>query len=251
MPTGIPMNKLTFIWNYSAQHIQTVMDLAGEEYKKGVANDFRKIGLVEKKLKRLTEELLADSSLWPGVVALGWTRMLESSDFPVLPDRVLKAGFSPLDWFLVIRKASTELSIFVAKRFFKKDELKEDKIAKILEIKIAESKEHLDEKVIVRIKDVLLWDEVLERLDEVGVKILAFLWVTDYLTSKEGVMHSEAEVEIQKIAGELLHELVGENEEEVIQRVERMVNLLREIKESIGPAIIEIAGWSEIIRFPW
>lgn len=223
---------------------------SAKNYEQAVVADIRKAERIKAKLKELSEALTSNPSLWGGVVSVGWTQMLASTDFPVPVDRVLDAGFSPPDWFLSTGKASAELGSSVAGRWWKDCNSKKEKVEQLLGIP-SEKSESLNSDMINRIEKVIRWREVLKQLDEIGVKVFAFTWVADRLMVLEDISCPEAEVEIQKEVWILLEKLLKNEKELLIGTIDKMVSKMREIKETIGRMEVEVADWAEIVRLPW
>jgi hypothetical protein len=223
------------------------MSYADAEYQRSVSIDILTMEKIEKKINLLYKKLRSDPSLWSGVISIGWTRMLDSSDFPVLPDRVLKEGFSPLDWFLVIKKTTYQLSKTLAQ--LENFKLKEKEISDILGIEF-NIKEDIDKKILDHVKNILSWNKVIENLNIIEIKSLAFIWTIDCLIASSGIILPDTEAKIQKISLEILQQLL--DEEDFIKRLDEAVDHLVTITKEITPTgSIEIADWSEIIRVPW
>jgi hypothetical protein len=176
--------------------------------------------------------------------------MLESTDFPVREDRVLDGGFSPPDWFLSVGNASAELGFSVAERFWKGCETEKEKIKQLLKIHTNRTKSPSSD-MVNQIEKVLRWREVLERLDETTVKVLAFSWIADRLMVLECISCPEAEVIIQKEVWKLLEKLVEKDKLTLIESTRMTVARVKEIKDRIGMREIDVADWAEIIQLPW
>jgi len=213
-----------------------------EEYRQAMVRDLQKAKRIVQKLERVARALISNPLLWGGVVELGWTRMLKTSDFPVIADRVLQHGFAPHEWFLKIPKASRVLAASIAERWWHNHDKSLLTVRESLGIPAGEPEELPDIGTIERIKRVVKWDDALNSVDEAEVKTLGFLWLADHLIALAKISYDEGEVPIQKRAWELLEELLGISPETIVYKME-------EITETL--ANIEVASWDEIVRLPW
>jgi len=222
-----------------------------EDYNKGLTSDMIRIVGIEKKLKILSDELIADPSLWTSVITVGLTRMFESSDFPILPDRILELGFAPHEWFILVSKASHRLGYSISKTIMNTNDLNLVKLKELLETSINQNTEHISNETFERITKVLKWNDALNQFNEKGVKALSFLWLADYLSTFEIILFPETDIVLQKKTWTLLTKLIEEDQETIVELVDSIIDSLGNIKIITGISEVEITNWSEVIRFPW
>jgi len=221
-----------------------------KNYEQAVEADIGKAERIKQKLKELADALTLTPPLWGGVVSFGWAHMLEFTDFPVREDRVLDGGFSPSDWFLSVGNASAKLGLLVAEKYWKDCETEKEKIKQLLKIPFSGEKSP-NTDLINQIEKVLRWREVLERLDENTVKVLAFSWIADKLIVLECISCPEAEMTVQKEVWKLLEKLLEKDKSTLIAMITMMVSRVKEIKDRIQWKEIDVADWAEIIQLPW
>lgn len=221
-----------------------------KNYEQAVEADLSKAERIKQKLKELTDMLTLTPSLWGGVISFGWAHMLEFTDFPVREDRVLDGGFSPSDWFLSVGNASAELGFSVAEKYWKDSKTEKEKIKQLLKIPSYRTKSPSSD-LINQIEKVLRWKDVLERLDETTVKVLAFSWIADELMVLECISCPEAEVNVQKEVWKLLEKLLEKDKLTLVEMTRNTVSRVKEIKDRIEWKEIDVADWAEIIQLPW
>jgi len=196
------------------------------EYKQELELDAAKASDVKEKLTVTMNQLGKNPNDWNEVIKKGWTRMLESSEFPIRNiERVLNSGFSVYNWFLQIPQVSEEL---VA-----------DVLNKLCLLEGEQSK--TPSELVQKAKEALEWKDAIPKLDIEGIKILAFLWFADACATN--LRYPESEATIQEKAWSLLEENLGRKKEELLKLVEDMVDRIEE--SSVGAT-----SWTEVIRFP-
>ena len=221
-----------------------------KNYEQAVEADLSKAERIKQKLLELTDMLTLTPSLWGGVISFGWAHMLEFTDFPVCEDRVLDGGFSPSDWFLSVGNASAELGFSVAQKYWKDSKTEKEKIKQLLKIPSNRTKSPSSD-LINQIEKVLRWRDVLERLDETTVKVLAFSWIADKLMVLECISCPEVEVNVQKEVWKLLEKLLEKDKLTLVEMTRNTVSRVKEIKDRIEWKEIDVADWAEIIQLPW
>lgn len=219
-----------------------VSDKNAEEFI-DICIDIAKAVEVEKLVTEAKSGLLNDSQLQAVIVVLGWWRMLETSEFPVAVDEVLKGGLSPDKWYVEAPRTSQNLALSVANKWWRIDLEKVRESLNMLSIPMPGLPKV---EVIDEVRRILRWNEVLEAISEEESKDLAFLWFADYLSMCKGVCYPEAMTFVQSAIWETLEKSRGKKRLEIIEQVERMLEKMP--FQKLNPPKI---SWVEIIRFPW
>ncbi|MGB9693766.1 MAG: hypothetical protein ACPLYF_02880, partial [Fervidobacterium sp.] len=186
-----------------------------------------------------------DPSLQPAVVFLGWKRMLATSGFPVLIDRVLQERFTIDEWVPVAIMSSGALSLMVVKKWWNEDEIMKglNKLSAAKEVESIDSAE----KVI----NILKWNQAITLFDKNLTLILGILWFAD--SEIVNLLYPESLVYIQMELWKILEKIIGEKSETIrnnfINVVKAIENLTSE-SDKLGRSC-PIAQWTCIIRMPW
>jgi hypothetical protein len=187
-------------------------------------------GLRENLLRILTDPELAVAACYTGI-----TRMLRTSNFPVLPRVLIEDGISPSDWFKETFESSRGLSAQLIERCFKID--LRGAIAR-LKAKKLPCEEY--GTATGRILNVLNWSDLMPILtsDPSLLRNLGLLWYVDGLCEEESdflEMVGDLVIDLSKL-DEQIQELAFKLEEEVLIQVGR--NKQPKVK------------WSDVVRIP-
>jgi len=179
-----------------------------------------------------------DPDVLAGITTLGWWRMLKASEFPVMPDRVLKEGVSLVDWYAEAPKGAFELACSVAAKRFELN-------YQVSLQGIAELSPPTPEgtSMLSKIKNILDWRTVLEILPENLVDALSYVWVGDHLSSRECLHYPEAITYLQSKIWDQINLTTGKQEAEIVEQIDS-------VNEALGKVIPSIE-WSGIIFLPW
>lgn len=191
-------------------------------------------------------QTLNDPVFQPAIVFLGWKRMLSTSCFPVLIDKVLKAGFTVDKWVLMAIRSSDVLSLRVVRRWWNEDEI----INGLNKFSITRDNNH-EVEFADKVMEILKWDQVIACFDKKLTTALGILWFADSKIAK--LLYPESLVYVQKEIWKVTENMIGEKSETIRN------NLLITIKnveavtgetDKLG-RLCPIAQWNFIIRMPW
>jgi hypothetical protein len=182
----------------------------------------------------------------PAATFLGWKRMLYTSSFPVVIDRILQEGFSADEWVPLARKASGALSLSVVKRWWNEN----DVLFGLNKLSCIE-KGVLVNFNVDKVARILKWDIVTSLLNKNVVITLGLLWFAD--SKIKDILYAESMVYIQRHVWGVLEQIIGEVSgtirTEIFDTVKAVENITSE-KDKVG-RIYPIACWNFIIRLPW
>jgi hypothetical protein len=198
--------------------------------------------------KNMLDEIIRtvnDPSLQPAVIFLGWKRMLATSGFPVLIDRVLQEGFTIDEWVPVAIMSSDALSLMVVKKWWNEDEIMKglNKLSAAKEVKSIDSVE----KVI----NILKWNQAVTLLDKNLTLTLGILWFAD--SEIVNLLYPESLVYIQMELWKILEKIIGEKSETIRNNFINVVKAIENVtseSDKLGRSC-PIAQWTFIIRMPW
>lgn len=198
--------------------------------------------------KNMLDEIIRtvnDPSLQPAVIFLGWKRMLATSGFPVLIDRVLQEGFTIDEWVPVAIMSSDALSLMVVKKWWNEDEIMKglNKLSAAREVKSIDSVE----KVI----NILKWNQAVTLLDKNLTLTLGILWFAD--SEIVNLLYPESLVYIQMELWKILEKIIGEKSETIRNNFINVVKAIENVtseSDKLGRSC-PIAQWTFIIRMPW
>jgi hypothetical protein len=200
-------------------------DSGASEYRQQLNIDLAKVQQIEDKLTSTIQEASRNPKYWFDVVRIGWERMLRTSDFPIRNiEPVLGAGFSVSDWFMNVSKLSENLVIDV-----------QNKIGSL------NAKNQNANDASQRAKEVMDWNQVLEKMNPEGIKVLGFLWFADAQTAQ--LQFTDNQALVQHKAWELLEENLGRSKEEL--RIQTQLMITNCDEGNVGAI-----SWVEIVRFP-
>lgn len=205
----------------------------------GLCLDMSRMGEARELLVKIVERFDDFPQVEGSVVALGWKEMLKGAGECVALDRVLKAGLNAVQWFAELPKASIELALSVAKKWWnvKLDDVKE--LSEELNLGFSYSSISID--IVKRIKHVLAWDKALDEFSKDQSEALGLLWFADMLLVYKGVSLPEAIVPMEEKTWESISKRTKRNEPEILQTIEKITNRLSD-------ATID---WAGILRLPW
>lgn len=208
-----------------------------------VCKDIAKAVKVEQLIAKIAGELLSSEDLQASIVLFGLWRMLETSEFPVSVDEVLRANLSPDKWYIEAPKASLDLALSVTRKWW---DINAEKAAKCLSASDLTFPQIIRTDVIKEIKMVLRWEKALDLFTKKESKALAFLWWGDYLSVSERIVYPEALAFIQSNIWEHLEKDLGIIRSKIVEQVEKMIDVLS--FSQFGSLKI---SWVEIVRLPW
>ncbi len=216
-----------------------------------------------------TMKIYGDGTRYPALAFIGWARMLETSYFPVIVDRVLRENFSVDGWFINAKKFAPELSATVVKKWWSQDELDiafrrlyadkpnvgalraEQVLNYLRRVSPPRALDKPDNEVFERVSRVLNWDTVLEILEKDDVLSLGLLWSVDHVIAD--LNYPESLTFIEKKAWAVVEKIVnkkaGEIGDGVVKAIERIGRATSETDATRKR--FEIANWDNIIRLPW
>ena len=198
--------------------------------------DKRKCIVGRKELQRLVTAVAGQKIIsWSPLVVAGIVAMIRNSESLGIIDGVLKAGFSPGNWPVVVQRSApwavtvaadrsnwSVESPVIAVEFFTRlgwIELARDLV-------VSESLRGEGEKVM----RVLALDEVLKAWGKPATQVLSFLWVgatqlehRDFLTRTE-----EGDILLEKMVWDLMVEALGQSEQnlrDILAKAERNMRL--------------------------
>lgn len=207
--------------------------------------DLEKLRNASEIISRASKKLKSSSEKWSIAIAIGWLKMLESSGMPGLTDEILKEGFSPKDWTLKSISSSLDLAMEVAKHF---GEISNSKVVTsfLNEIGISDVRDismlsGLELETIQKVKKVLRWNESMNNLTQVSIKMLGFFWFSIFILelanlvpiSEEvsprfmDVIWSNTESLLEKTRTDLLQELEKTTEKLIAQQITWVVDIFR------------------------
>jgi len=238
----ISLNSLLNLRNRVSGKVQFLID---------VCSDISRAIEIEKCLRGIVERLRDSLELQGSIVALGWLRMFETSDFPVDPSRVIEANFNFSNWFINASGCSSMLSLEIARGW---GSVNWD-IVRHTSDKVRNSLPAIkqpDADILKNVKYVLDWEKVLEvLLDEssrVAVEALAFVWFVDYLCESNGLLYDESYAFIQSTSLDILHLYLGKEITEILKGIKELVEELYVISKRDDRVAVD---WARIVRLPW
>ncbi|MCS7109581.1 MAG: hypothetical protein NZ903_02180 [Candidatus Micrarchaeota archaeon] len=191
-------------------------------------------------------QTINDTVFQPAIVLLGWKRMLSTSGFPVLIDRVLKAGFTIDKWVVTATRSSDVLSLKVVQRWWDENE-----VINGLNKFSAKRDLNLEAKFARKVMEILKWDQVTASLNKNLATALGILWFAD--SKFANLMFPESTVYVQKEIWNVVEKIVGEKSETIRNDLIETIKDLEAVtgeKDKLG-RLCPIAQWSFIIRLPW
>ena len=195
------------------------------EYKQELDNDILLARKLTQDITNTMVKLHQDPSYWEKIIKIGFERMFSTSEFPVKNiQTIFDKGFSIDEWFLKVAKTPQVLADDIVQKCVKHKQLK-----------------NVSNLELEKIQQLLDWKNVLENVNDEGVKILAFLWLADELASS--VKYPEAMYLIYEKSWSLLQDYSKLKKEEIIGLIEGMVRNIDERSKGV-------TSWYEIIRFP-
>lgn len=190
-------------------------------------------------------QIVSDPNFQPAVAFLGWKRMLSTSGFPVLIDRILKAGFTIDKWVLMATQSSDVLSLEIVKRLCDENDVMNglNKLSAANNCKFVDFAE--------KIKSVLKWDQVTPLFDKNLTLALGVLWFAD--SKIADFMYPESIIYVQKAIWQNVEKLAGEESQKIR---DNLIHTIKNIEvatsetDKLGRSC-PIARWAFIIRVPW
>lgn len=205
-----------------------------------ICRDIARAMEVEDLVNHISDKVLESPDVRASLFLLGWWRMMKTSEFPVVVDEVLGGNFSPDEWYIETAKASLDLALVVAKKWWR---INLEKTFETLEnLSLPTPRQDPKSRRIDGIKEVLRWEKAVPKFTKDESEALTFLWCVDLLLTSKGISSPEAEFFLQRRTWELFEKGWSKKRGDIIEKVEEMVNTLP------SPSLI---SWAEIIRFPW
>jgi hypothetical protein len=147
--------------------------------------DFARMSKATHLLSEVSESLKRDENHWREIVIVGWWRMLVSSGMPAPLEAVIRAGFSPRDWTVKATWASFQLASTVADKS-RGPPTFEDSV-KYISVLLESTDLAIEEPILaepselVRIREAVSWDEILNSLPLETKKALGLAWFCYFL----------------------------------------------------------------------
>lgn len=147
--------------------------------------DFARMSKATHLLSGVSESLKRDENHWREIVLVGWWRMLVSSGMPAPLEAVIRAGFSPRDWTVKATWASFQLALTVADTSRGPPTFEES--AKYMSALLESTDLVIEEPILaepselVRIREAMSWDEILNSLPSETKKALGLAWFCYFL----------------------------------------------------------------------
>ena len=194
--------------------------------------DTEKIEKAQKILMQIEHTLKRTSENWKYVIALGWWRMLEISEMPAKLDNILKEGFSPEDWMIKAPRSSPALALNIASRYGKINNFKEAvkflKNIDILNLKKFPLLLSVNQDEVQRVKKVLRWIEIEEKLNDFVTKTIGFIWTSFFILECNNLLTSSVEFSLRlyKIIWNSLERLLEKKHPDLVNDLEKIVKTL-------------------------
>ncbi|MBT9168039.1 MAG: hypothetical protein DDT19_01384 [Syntrophomonadaceae bacterium] len=217
-----------------------------------VKSDLEKLKSASKTLSQVSKKLQSSPEKWAIVIAIGWWKMLESSGMPGLTDEILKEGFSPKDWTLKSISSSLDLAMEVAKQF---GEISNSKVVTsfLNEIGISDVRDismssGLELETIQKVKKVLRWNESMEYLTQVSIKMLGFFWFSMFILELANLVpiSEEASPKFIDTIWSNIENLLENSRSALFKELEKIINAINsKIEQLIGKKV----NWAENIFY--
>jgi len=209
--------------------------------------DTEKLNEAQRILTQITEMLQSAPEYWTYIIALGWWRMLELSEFPAKIDDIFNEGFSPEDWMIKAPRCAFELALNIASKYGEIDGFKEA-LDSLERQGIHTSQSFVPLSLIGRdevqkVMRVLKWEEIKEELADFNVKMLGFLWTLYFVLQNENLLPSSVEFSLK------LNQMMWNNAENTFGKKQQdlLSNLGNTLERLNERGII----WaSDIVRLP-
>ncbi len=196
------------------------------EYKQEISIENKNADTIEKKLIEEMKNIKNTPKNWDSIIQIGWNRMLGTSDYPLKNIEIIENnGYSIYSWFMTIHKITP----------YYINDISPSNLENI-------HNNEINNDVIKQIKIISGWDLIKTKISEDMVKILAFLWYSDYLTSQL-VHYPEIEAIIQELSWTLIENQFQISRDLIVESIEQIIEETDDITEIA-------VSWSEVIRFP-
>jgi hypothetical protein len=229
------------------KNIQSRLDDEGQDLLL-IYRDIIKAAELEQILNRVTAQ-----SIEPYVISVGLERMLQSSEFPIAPERALQQGIEPDEWQTKISIAIPELTLSIVNRFWK-IETWDDVIRQLTHWKmpVPEIKSDNSDQ-FEKVRGVLEWEKVVTAVDGYSARALGLIWYADDLLRMNQIQAPEGIILVQKKIWSIVEAELGRTREEIKRDIEKMLEKVdlttRENDREYQTR--PIASWVDIIRLPW
>lgn len=193
-------------------------------------------------------DMVEDKNLHPAIVFVGWKKMLENSNFPVVVDRVVKEGISTDEWYTQIHSAAKDLSLFLMNKWC--NTLDFENSMQRLGISMVEQ---ITQANIEKIKRILSWNKVVTVMDWEVAFALGVVWYVDTLRLTNDFQYSEGIMYVQRKTWMLLAKnlktevnIIREKVRNIVEKIEATTSEKDRLEQ-----VYKIANWNNIIRLPW
>lgn len=212
----------------------------------GLCLDMSSMVNVRELLVEIVEKFDELPQLEGDVVAIGLGEMLKNIHTCVTLDRILEGGLNAVQWFVEAPKASIELALDIARKWWRVGLEDVDKLSRRLGLKSIGLSVNSD--IVNRIRRILDWNGLLEILGKDESEALGLLWFADALLTSKGVSIPDVLPPMKDKVWKLISERTGKNEAEIMDVLEKTVDRLSENSRRFGVVTI---NWAGVIRPPW
>jgi hypothetical protein len=204
------------------------------------------------KLEHSLDEILSESVQAP-LLAVGLECMLQSSEFPIAPERVLQQGIEPDQWQIQVSSSIPELTLNLTQRFWNVESW--DKALQELKhwhLPVPEIKA-VNANNFGKVSKVLEWDKAVGATTKDPTMALGLVWYADYLIGLNEIQAPEGAMIVQKKAWSIVQAILGKSGVAIKKEIQEMVDGIdmatRESDEEYHTR--PVASWVDIIRLPW
>ena len=209
--------------------------------------DTEKLNEAQRILTQITGILQRTPEYWTYIIALGWWRMLELSEFPAKIDDIFNEGFSPEDWMIKAPRCAFELALNIASKYGEIDGFKE--ALDSLERQGVHTSQSfvplslIGQDEVQKVMRVLKWEEMKKELADFNVKMLGFLWTLYVVLQNENLLPSSAEfsLKLNQMMWNNAENIFGKKQQDLLNNLE---NTLKKLNER------GIIWASDIVRLP-
>ncbi len=196
--------------------------------------DTEKLNEAQGILTQITGMLQRTPEYWTHIIALGWWKMLELSEFPAKIDDIFNEGFSPEDWMIKAPRCAFELALNIASKYGEIDGFKE--ALDSLERQGVHTSQTfvplslIGQDEVQKVMKVLKWEEIEEELADFNVKMLGFLWTLYFVLQNENLLPSSAEfsLKLNQMMWNNAENIFGKKQQDLLNNLENTLKKLNE-----------------------
>ena len=202
------------------------------------------------KLSELLSQLSKDSKLLIGMEYAGLIRMLQTSNFPVLPSTLFEEEINPEIWFTKAPMSAYDLASDLAEKVWGTKSLK-DSFNALEDFNLPipnKEKGAISDKM----RKILKWNLVPEIVNSEILEILGFLWYSDFLMINNKIKYLDSSRIVQKNVWDILELLMGKGIQEIEEELFEMNNELEsKTIQMRDTEEIRVTDWHDVVRLPW